>query len=161
MKTFLSLLLFFNSYLIFAIDFDCQKIHLDKKTYHGSLFVNDEYKGNCNVTFNKDQEIPNFFFKAEASNTYKPLKSYSFSVETPNSSGQDEFAKGLSNYSHAVLLQIESMCYVAWYNANDYLELNQVKSFNPKDKSFELAGDAPSTSNPDKYKVVSTWKRRN
>ncbi|NRA45327.1 MAG: hypothetical protein HRU09_10280 [Oligoflexales bacterium] len=156
MKIFFSLILFLSSFSGLASDFDCKKIHLDQKTYHASLFVNSEYKGNCNVSFKKEQEVSSFFFE-----DYNPLKSYSFSIDSTMASENDDFATGLRNYTHAVLLQIETKCYLAWYNENDHLELSIVKSFDSKTKSFTLGGDAPSTSNPDEYKVESTWERKN
>ena len=163
MKTLLSFSILLSSCLGLASDFDCQKIHLDQKTYHASLFINSDYKGNCNVSFKKDQDVPTFFTEAGSGGIYKPLKSYSFSVNSTMPSDSDDFAKGLRQYDHAVLLQIETKCYLAWYkdnkNEDDFLELSIVKSFDPKTKSFTLAGDAPSTSNPDDYKVESTWER--
>ena len=159
MKFIISLCVFLSNCLGFASAFDCNKIHLDQKTYQATLFINDEYKGSCDVSFKKDQEIPSFFFQPETSEAYNPLKSYSFSVAPLTSAEKDVFA-GLENYTHAVLLQVETMCYLAWYNEKDQLDLRLVKSFDSKNKSFTLAGDAPSTSNPDENKVESTWERK-
>ncbi|MFK7826676.1 MAG: hypothetical protein AB8G05_21220 [Oligoflexales bacterium] len=159
MKFLISFSLFLSSCLGFASDFDCHKIHLDQRTYHASLNINNDHKGSCHVSFKKEQVVPNFFFRPETSGTYKPIKSYSFLVDSLMSAENDSFADGLKKYTHAVLLQIETECYLAWYNEKDQLELSQVESLNSKTKSFILSGDAPSTSNPDEYKVESTWER--